>query len=436
MQNQRTPAFAIFDDYRPTVAVTVIVRWLLLLFWFALANYRAELDLTHLVVNLMGLAPLALNGYMTWRIVKHRPITWRHALALSLTDLTMITAGLYLTGGLQNTFYVFYYPALLGFSLMFPRRASFGIAALVIALYVLMSLTVAPTLDRAQSDEKKLAVRTITMLGMVAAGSLITRWERTLRRDAVAAERQRAAENLELQRKAQQAELAALEERTRIAREIHDGIAQSLYMLNISLEACVELASRTPLSPPLIKKDPGGLQQRLESLVKVSKQALLDTRYYIFDLKPLLDGNRSATEMVEHQVQEFRTVTSIPTKFAVSGSEYLLPVATGAGLYRIVQEGLANVYKHAQASKVEVHLAFGDGQVKLQINDNGRGFAALPVYPPDGIEKERGPGGYGLGNMVARARELGGRLDIDSAPGRGTRLSLTLPAPVAGQTPS
>lgn len=426
MQNQRLPAFAIFDDYRPTVAISVVVRWLLILSWLVVGNYRGDRDLGQLGLNLMVLVLAALNGYVTWRILRGRPITWRHALALGLTDLTAITVGLFLKGGLSNNFFVLYYPALLGFSLMLPRRASFAVVAIVIALYTLMAFTVPPTLDFAAADEKKLIIRTVTMLGMVAAGSLITRWERTRRQEAVAAERRRAEENLELQRKAQQAELAALEERTRIAREIHDGIAQSLYMLNISLEACAELASRGQ----------NGLQERLQSLVKVSKQALLDTRYYIFDLKPLLDGTRSVTEMVEHQVQEFRTVTSIPTSFTVSGQESPLPVASSAGLYRIVQEGLANIYKHAQASEVEVRLAFNPGEVQLEIKDNGRGFDAQPVSPQRGEDKQRGAGGYGLGNMAARARELGGRLDINTAPGQGTSLHLTLPIPTDGKTPS
>ncbi|HZA23019.1 MAG TPA: hypothetical protein VFA32_10525 [Dehalococcoidia bacterium] len=218
MINQPLPSFAICDDYRPTVAIAVMIRWVLLLTWFVLNNYRVENDLSHLALNLMGVGLAALNGYMTWRIMAHRPITWRHALFLSLMDLVMITAGLFLAGGMQNDFYVFYYPALLGFSLMFPRRASFTAAGVVAALYIIMALTIPPTLDLGQEDEKKLAVRIANMLGIVAAGALINGWERRRRREAVAAERQRAQENLELQKRAQQAELAAVEERSRIAR--------------------------------------------------------------------------------------------------------------------------------------------------------------------------------------------------------------------------
>ncbi len=406
MQNQSPPSFAIFDDYRPTVAILVVVRWLLLLTWFVLNNYRVEADTGHLILNLMGVALAVLNAYMSWRVITRRPITWRHALALSLADLAMITVGLFLKFGIRNDFYVFYYPALLGFSLMFPRRAAFAVVAVVATLYIVVAFTVEPTFSMALEDEKKLAVRVINMAGIVAAGGMITRWERARRREAVAAERQRAEENLQLQSRTQQAELAAVEQRSRIAREIHDGIAQSIYMLSISLEACVEMASRGQQ----------GLQERLQSLVHISRQALLETRHYIFDLKPLLDGNRSVTQVLEHQVEEFRTVTSIATTFAVIGTEAPLPVNASAGLYRIAQEGLANVYKHGQASQVEVRLEFGEQQVQLSIVDDGLGFDTAEEHI-----------GHGLRNMAERAGELGGELRIDGGPGRGTRLTVSLP---------
>ena len=199
MQNQSPPSFAIFDDYRPTVAILVVVRWLLLLTWFVLNNYRVEADTGHLILNLMGVALAVLNAYMSWRVITRRPITWRHALALSLADLAMITVGLFLKFGIRNDFYVFYYPALLGFSLMFPRRAAFAVVAVVATLYIVVAFTVEPTFSMALEDEKKLAVRIINMAGIVAAGGMITRWERARRREAVAAERQRAEENLQLQ---------------------------------------------------------------------------------------------------------------------------------------------------------------------------------------------------------------------------------------------
>ena len=155
------------------------------------------------------------------------------------------------------------------------------------------------------------------MLGMVTAGTLINGWERSRRREAVAAERRQARENLELQRKAQQAELAALEERSRLSREIHDGIAQSIYMLNLQLETCVELAERR-------RED---LTQRLSSLVVLSKETLLEVRHYIFDLKPYLEGKKGIAGMVENQVREFNNVAGVPATAETDGEEFPVPAA-------------------------------------------------------------------------------------------------------------
>ena len=294
---------------------------------------------------------------------------------------------------------------------MFPKRASFSMAAIIMALYAVIAFTVTPTLDFQQGEEKKLAVRLACMLGIAGAGALITGWERARRREAVAAERQISQENLELQRQAQRAELAAVEERSRIAREIHDGVAQSLYMLNVSLETCVELAAQGR----------EGLQERLRSLVGVSRQALLETRHYIFDLKPILEGGRSITQALENQLQEFRAVTSIHAEFSTSGAETPLPAATSAALFRIVQEGLANVYRHSQASRVDVTLVFEESLVRLEVRDNGQGFSRPEINE-----------GRGLNNMTQRAEELGGSLAIDSTIGQGTHLNVTIPLPTNG----
>ncbi len=159
MTGQATPSFAVFDDYRPTATIVVVVRWVLLLAWFAMLHYRlAERDSTWIILNTMAVAVSLLNGYATWLILRRRRITWRLALALSIADLVVITGGLYIRGGLGNDYYVFYYPALLGFSFIFPGRASFGALAVVIAPYVAMALTISPTLSTAQGQEKVLFI--------------------------------------------------------------------------------------------------------------------------------------------------------------------------------------------------------------------------------------------------------------------------------------
>ena len=406
MHQQTIPAFAIFDDYRPTVAITVIIRWLLVSAWLAMVNNRVGHDSTWVAFNLMGAGLAVANGYLSWRILTGQIITWYHALSMSLLDLAIITAGLYLFQGFQNHFYVFYYPALLGFSLMFPQRASFSVLGVVIALYVIMALTISPTLDTNLFQEKFLFVRVITMVGIVAAGILLAGWERGRRREAVAAERDRAQENLELQRKAQEAYLAALEERSRIAREIHDGVAQNIYMLSLQLETCAELA----------EQQRPGLSDRLKQLVALSKESLLEVRHYVFDLKPYLAGEKGAATMVESQVREFKNVAGVGADVEVKGEDREVPTAVSTCLYRVTQEALANVFKHAKASQVKVSLEFATDEVHLQVRDNGRGF-----------DSATGIRGNGLNNMRQRAEELGGSFSLETTPGQGTQVAIHPP---------
>ena len=406
MQRQDTPSFAIFDDYRPTIRFAVFVRWVLLGPWFFVLHYRIEYDQTWFILQLMAAGLAALNGYVTWRIVTRRPVTWHYGLMLSAADLMVITTALFLAGGLQNPHFVFYYPALLGLSLMSPGRATIAVASVVIALYILMAFIVSPTLIWDMEQEKWLVVRILTMVGIVVAGTLITGWERNRRREAVAAERQRSEENLELQRKAQHAELAAVEERSRIAREIHDGIAQSIYMLSLHLETCADLA----------KQQRPDLNERLEKSVDLSKETLLELRHYIFDLKPYLAGEKGVASMVENQVREFNMVARVPTTFETSGEAHQVPVPVATCLYRVTQEALANAFKHARASEVKVLLEFGPDGVQLVVQDDGQGF--------DGAT----PGsGHGLRGMGQRTEELGGSFSLSSTPGKGTKVVVELP---------
>ncbi len=204
----------------------------------------------------------------------------------------------------------------------------------------------------------------------------------------------------------QKAELAAQEERSRIAREIHDGVAQSIYILSLQLETCAELASQ-------------GLQDlgvRLEELVGLSKQALLEVRHYIFDLKPYLAGEQTVAAMVSSQVNEFTKVSGIPVSFALSGEPRHLPVAGAAALYRVTQEALANVFRHAKAASAKVSLEFRPENTVLTITDDGNGFASGDQAT-----------GHGLGNMQHRAESLGGAFALRSAPGQGTEVRITLP---------
>ena len=400
--------YAVFDDYRYSQRIAVAVRWFVLGAWLFLLNYRADVaTATLLVLNGMGLVLIVLNGFLQWRIKQDRPITRRYVLALSIMDLAVITAGIGVTGRFGNTFFPFYYPALLGVAVVFSsRRLSFAIATATAAVYATLSLSLAPGVDIDAAEERTLAVRVASMFAVVVAANLMTRIERNRRWEAVEAERVQSERNLELQRRAQRAELAAQVERHRIAREIHDGIAQSIYALSLNLETAADLAAR----------DEGPLSDQLQRLVPIAKDTLLETRHYIYDLKPLLAGEADLVEMARNQVREFQTVSGTKAELTVDGEEAELPVAAATGLYRILQESLANVLKHARAETVTVTLDFTSGNVRMVVQDDGVGF--------DGGDVRHG---YGLDNMQERTKELGGSFEVESVPGGGSRVAVTLP---------
>lgn len=209
----------------------------------------------------------------------------------------------------------------------------------------------------------------------------------------------------------QREELATQAERARIAREIHDGMAQSLYMLSLGLEACAEAGDAQESE----------LGRRLRALVGISKQALWEARRYIFDLTPPVEGEHTLVAMFENLTREFETVSRVPVSLTIEGEPRRLPPTLAGTLYRIGQEALANVFKHAHATAVAVTLTFEAGSVRLFVTDDGRG---LPEQPR---------AGYGLANIHRRAEDAGGACTIDSTPATGTRVAVELPAPIGSE---
>ena len=202
-------------------------------------------------------------------------------------------------------------------------------------------------------------------------------------------------------------ELAADEERARIAHEIHDGVAQSMYALNLGLENCARLAQREDFSR---------LSDSLSSLVPLSRQTLLEIRHYIYDLTPLLSSGDSFTELLRKQVGEFDAISQIPAHVEVCGSDLQMPVPVRAGIYRILHESLSNVLQHSDASEVRVELEVGPGSVRMSVKDNGVGFSMREARA-----------GFGLDNMRQRSEEMGGTFSITSEERAGTDVRVTLP---------
>ncbi len=409
---EQQPAYADFEDYRYMQRIVVVVRWFVIVSWLAVNHYRVDWDVTLLYVDLIGLGIAILNGWLHLRLRADRPVSRRFAVGMSIGDIVAITAGIAVTGRFDNIFFVLYYPALVGLALVVSSaRFSVLLVSLTAAAYSLVSILLRPGIDTGAAEERDLAGRIIGMYAIVLAANLVTKIERGRRLEAVEAEQERSIENLRLQKIAQDAEIAAAEQRFQIRREIHDGLVQSLYALTLQLASTATEAERMM---------PGAISDRISKLVPLSRQSLLEARHYLHDLNPMLAGEGELAEVMENLCTEFESITEIPVELIVSGVPLQVPDTTEAQLCRILQEALANVLKHSGAGRVEVKLSYSDTSVTVGISDDGRGF--------DVSDTRRG---FGLESMTTRTQELGGTAEIVSEDGGGTKVEVTVPIAVS-----
>ena len=218
-----------------------------------------------------------------------------------------------------------------------------------------------------------------------------------------------AVETAELRRQAEQAAVAA--ERERLARDLHDSVTQQLYSLTLFAEAVQEQA---------------GVDEAVEEYVvaigTTAQQALREMRLLLYELRAGMFSHDGLVEALRFRLDAVEQRAGLQTRL-VSPPALQLPDAAEEGLYRIAQEALNNVLRHADATAVVVHVRCREGRVQMGIVDNGRGFDPSLV----------GNGGMGLANMRERASKLGGKLRIDARPGRGTKVQIVAPIPVAAR---
>ncbi len=214
----------------------------------------------------------------------------------------------------------------------------------------------------------------------------------------------------EVQRRSETEAIAA--ERRRIARELHDGVAQNLAGLRFKSALWSHLAD---MAPP-------GMRAALDELQVVLNAAIIDIRRAIFALRPVDLDAVGFFPALRQLVGDFGDQNQVVARLDVSGPRDALPAVYELPLFRIIQEGLNNVGLHAHASSVLVRLQLdGASGVAVSVRDNGRGFDPGQLGPIDQA------GHFGLRQMRERILELGGTLDIHSAIGQGTELVITLP---------
>ena len=221
-------------------------------------------------------------------------------------------------------------------------------------------------------------------------------------------------ERLRLQARVQdqQNEMVVVAERNRIARDMHDGLVQYVYALGLQLEHARDL----------VVEQPGAVAPVLTSSIQQTNHVLSEMRTFIYQLRPIIMKEKEIGQWVLDLCRQFQEATGIPVEAEVGApAEDALSPAISIALFRIIQETLANIYKHAQATRATVLLDFGTSGARLVIEDDGHGFD-VDARPARAIQQ-----GHGLANIEERVRELGGTLALESAPDAGTRLEAVFP---------
>ncbi|GHD73131.1 MULTISPECIES: sensor histidine kinase [Streptomyces] len=332
---------------------------------------------------------------------------------------------------------------LFGSASMLDLAGSFALFAVVPML--MMSLSVPPAivlvvlanlwpvtvvwLRGGEFDPHILSVLPISLLGIalsVLLGLWITRVVRQSNdRGELINELRRSREREA--RLSHQAGISA--ERERLAREIHDTLAQSLTSI-ISLVQAAESE---------VEGNPERARSRLGLAGRVAQDSLAEARGFVSALTPPPLRESSVVQAVRRQADLLREETGLTVRCSARGEERSLPMAVSVVLLRSAQEAFANVRKHARdARRVEVLVAFAPDTVRLVVRDDGAGFRAQDDGrgPEPADARERGAdgerNGFGLRGMRARVEEIGGMAQISSTPGAGTVIEVTVPlGPVA-----
>ncbi|MBI3173790.1 MAG: response regulator [Chloroflexi bacterium] len=210
----------------------------------------------------------------------------------------------------------------------------------------------------------------------------------------------------------QQRDLAVVEEREQLGRELHDGFGQVIGFVNVQAQAAQAFLERNQVP---------AAQENLERIVRAAQDAHIDLRHYILGLRDPAKPQQGFYGVLQESLRVFSQAWNIETIFSPSQNTLpLLPETVEDQLLHIVQEALVNVRKHAAARRVEVLITSLANEIVFIVSDDGRGFD--PQHAP-GVGEKR----FGLSIMRERAEQVGGRLEIRSAAGQGTRVLIHVP---------
>ncbi len=309
-------------------------------------------------------------------------------LCFDLVVMVVVVAKPHVTGGLQNPLLATQLLFTTLFALLYPKP----LAILPPLLALPITIRIDQLLDRSPT-----AIEMLTLLWYLALNFITIYVLVYLNEREVSAHR----EVVELQSDLK--ELAVVEERNRLAREIHDGLGASLSSVIIQAEYLGQLAG-----------DNAGLKSEIGELKASAEDAIEELRRSLQMMREDFD----LASVIEDYVKTFRERTKLNVHFEATGrwAGRLAPEAALA-IFRVLQETLSNSMKHAQAQRVDVKLHFSHSRVYLSVKDDGQGFD--PSTPKSGH--------YGLSNMRDRATKVGAEVLIDAAPGRGAHITFSVP---------
>lgn len=369
------------DGLRFIARTAVWARWVLAAFMLVLLAYRPVDWPESYAVYVPGFVLLvALNGYTHYRLATRKAVTRGWILAFAIWDVLMLSAAGAAGGGFSNDFlYLLYYVQLAALAVVL---ASFWLtmagATVVAGLYLAISLTVADGIDTAAGEEEALFARIFVMYAVAAIVNIIARFERVRWRQAVERERH-------LQR-----------ERVELSQAIHDTTAQSAYMIGLGIDTARAQAGAT--NPELAVT--------LEATSRLSRSAIWELRHPIH-MGGIYEGSALSSALRSHAAS-FTNITSVPCELTQTGVEPPLSTETRGLLFSIAHNALTNAYRHAEASRVAIHLACGQEEVRLSVLDDGVGL-------PAGYAQR----GRGFENMEGDAHRLGGWLVVEQRGAMG-----------------
>lgn len=203
------------------------------------------------------------------------------------------------------------------------------------------------------------------------------------------------------------------EERQRVAREIHDGPAQSMSNIVLKAEICERLVDSEPVK----------VKDELRNLKSVVRETLQDVRKIIYNLRPMSLDDLGLVPTLQRYILTFQEESKTAVSFKTRGvCEDIRPIIS-LTVFRLVQEAISNIRKHAKARSVSINLEFLEKELKLNILDDGKGFNSEDLK----TKKEDVNSGFGLYSMRERVELLNGKFEINSTVGKGTRLNITVP---------